>query len=361
MSNKKHCNSDEDAKSSGSDSQNMFGSMPSLKNEKSTKEQNVQVPITSTSAPSDASQRIFFPIRLHDIVSDEATDDIIKWLPRVNAFMIVDKGRFANEILPRSFPQSCQFTSFTRKLGRWRFHRVARGPLIGAYHHDLFVQGDREKCYLMTCKGVSPSQPTFAAGSASVPGSMPTLPIDSAGVLAALPAHTTAESSQSNSVSSSSRDQSSSTNATTGISPQLSSLAAINSSASAPEMDSIVQNVPPNFRKAFKNGVQQLAQLDLLIQALQQKLGAKQVAQQGRGVHLVQAKERVNAARLAVLNQMSVEQMSTQDAISLSNALEQHITSSFGGNSQNSIGSNSLGSYQQNGSGMNHPPNGNGH
>ncbi len=98
------------------------------------------------------AQRIFFPLRLHDIISDPSTDDIIKWLPSGKAFIIADKKRFAAEILPQCFLQHCQFTSFTRKLTRWRFSRVPRGPLIGAYYHELFTKGCRDMCYHMTCK-----------------------------------------------------------------------------------------------------------------------------------------------------------------------------------------------------------------
>lgn len=93
---------------------------------------------------SDDLKTCFFPLQLHDIVSDEANADMIRWLPNGKAFVIADKKRFANEVLPKCFVQNSQFTSFTRKLTRWRFNRVPRGPLIGAYYHDLFVKDKRE-------------------------------------------------------------------------------------------------------------------------------------------------------------------------------------------------------------------------
>ncbi len=85
----------------------------------------------------------FFPLKLHEIISDERNFDIIQWLPSGKAFIIVDKKRFAKEILPRFFTQQCKFTSFTRKLTRWRFNRVPRGPLIGAYYHELFLRDQK--------------------------------------------------------------------------------------------------------------------------------------------------------------------------------------------------------------------------
>lgn len=109
--------------------------------------------VCSSIACCGPSERIFFPAKLHDIVSAPSTDDIIRWLPSGNAFIITDKKRFAQEILPRCFSQqNTQFTSFTRKLSRWCFNRVPRGPLIGAYFHDLFIKDRRDLCYQMDCK-----------------------------------------------------------------------------------------------------------------------------------------------------------------------------------------------------------------
>jgi len=95
--------------------------------------------------------KAFFPMKLYDIVSDERNADNIKWLPGGKAFIIVDKKRFASEVLPLHFQQS-QFTSFTRKLSRWRFTRVPRGPFIGAYYNKLFIKGHRSLCWHMRCK-----------------------------------------------------------------------------------------------------------------------------------------------------------------------------------------------------------------
>lgn len=89
----------------------------------------------------------FFPAALHDIISDESNSDIITWLPTGKAFLIMDKKRFAQEIIPRHFPQMVKFTSFTRKLARWGFQRIPRGPFIGSYYHASFIKGDRDKCF----------------------------------------------------------------------------------------------------------------------------------------------------------------------------------------------------------------------
>lgn len=65
--------------------------------------------------------------------------------------MIYDKKRFAADILPQCFKQT-QFTSFTRKLSRWRFTRVNRGPLMGAYYHTKFQKDCPAQCRLMSCQ-----------------------------------------------------------------------------------------------------------------------------------------------------------------------------------------------------------------
>ena len=86
-----------------------------------------------------------FPQKLMDILNDDQNSDIIKWLPCGTAFMIVDKKRFAAEILPQYFKQT-QFTSFTRKLTRWNFIRVPRGPLMGTYYHKFFQRHNPTFC-----------------------------------------------------------------------------------------------------------------------------------------------------------------------------------------------------------------------
>lgn len=101
---------------------------------------------------TNVQSQTFFPLKLHRIISDECNTDIIRWLPSGKAFIIADKKRFAAEILPRFFSQACKFTSFTRKLTRWHFRRIPRGPLIGAYYHDLFLRNQEQLCYQMVCK-----------------------------------------------------------------------------------------------------------------------------------------------------------------------------------------------------------------
>jgi HSF-type DNA-binding len=84
-----------------------------------------------------------------DILANEENADIISWLPHGFGFVIHKKKVFASDILPYHFKAS-KFTSFTRKLNRWGFSRMARGPETGAYYHKLFVRDKPELVFQMT-------------------------------------------------------------------------------------------------------------------------------------------------------------------------------------------------------------------
>lgn len=51
-----------------------------------------------------------FPEKLYEIISDPAVDDVIGWLPHGQGFLIHDKIRFADEVLPQYF----EGTKYTR-------------------------------------------------------------------------------------------------------------------------------------------------------------------------------------------------------------------------------------------------------
>jgi hypothetical protein len=51
--------------------------------------------------------------------------------------MILDREQFVADILPNYLGKSTKYTSFTRKLSRWKFQRVQCGPEEGAWIHDV--------------------------------------------------------------------------------------------------------------------------------------------------------------------------------------------------------------------------------
>jgi len=84
-----------------------------------------------------------FPEILFEIVSNPNYQDIISWLPHGQGFQIHEKQLFAKRILPDYF-DGTKFTSFTRRLKRWSFVRVSRGPELGAYYNKNFIRDQPE-------------------------------------------------------------------------------------------------------------------------------------------------------------------------------------------------------------------------
>eukprot|EP00979_Chaetoceros_neogracilis_P000259 scaffold72_cov274-Chaetoceros_neogracile.AAC.14 len=116
----------------------------------------VKTASSSTNNSANKCQQKNFPQMLLEILETQEHSDILKWLPGGKAFIIVDKKRFGSEDLP-AFLKQTQFTSFTRKLCRWKFVRVPRGPFTGAYYHKLFRRDHPALCKLMSCNDDAPS------------------------------------------------------------------------------------------------------------------------------------------------------------------------------------------------------------
>mmetsp|Transcript_22712 Transcript_22712/g.25859 ORF Transcript_22712/g.25859 Transcript_22712/m.25859 type:complete len:296 (+) Transcript_22712:39-926(+) len=109
---------------------------------------------------------ISFPQRLMKILSTKDYSDIIGWLPHGQGFIIYQKKRFAMEILSKHFKRS-KFTSFTRKLNRWKFTRIARGPETGAYYHAFFQRDKPRLSMQMSCQ--TPFDPQVTTSSEVLP------------------------------------------------------------------------------------------------------------------------------------------------------------------------------------------------
>lgn len=92
-------------------------------------------------------QELIFPKRLMAILSDPANADCIRWGPDGSSFFILDKDIFARKIMPRLSTRRAKFSSFVRKLNRWGFSFVTKGPATGHYRHDYF---HRDKPFLVS-------------------------------------------------------------------------------------------------------------------------------------------------------------------------------------------------------------------
>jgi hypothetical protein len=84
-----------------------------------------------------------------EILTSDDHADTISWLPHGRSFIIYKKKTFAATVLPKFF-KATKFTSFTRKLNRWGFTRVTRGPEMGSYYHRQFLRDSPELCLRMS-------------------------------------------------------------------------------------------------------------------------------------------------------------------------------------------------------------------
>jgi hypothetical protein len=90
-----------------------------------------------------------FHEQLMEVLTNDEDSDTISWLPHGRSFIIYKKKKFASKVLVKYF-KATKFTSFTRKLNRWGFTRVTRGPEMGSYFHKMFLRDNPELCLRMS-------------------------------------------------------------------------------------------------------------------------------------------------------------------------------------------------------------------
>lgn len=124
---------------------------------------------------TNSNNKETFPERLMTILNDEVnvSPDVISWLPNGRSFIIARPDIFMESILPQYIkPEanttpsppltpgiSTKYPSFTRKLNRWGFRQITRGPETGAFHHPLFRRDKPELCLEMFCQRNSKKEP----------------------------------------------------------------------------------------------------------------------------------------------------------------------------------------------------------
>jgi HSF-type DNA-binding len=111
-------------------------------------------PPKDTHAQEDSSGRgrggkkSTFPKMLYEMVDDaedQGYTDVIAWMPHGRSFVIKDKDRFTDEILPRHFGSQNSFASFQRQLNVYGFLRMTKaGPDRKSYYHELFLRGRQD-------------------------------------------------------------------------------------------------------------------------------------------------------------------------------------------------------------------------
>lgn len=140
-----------------------------------TQSTNVTRRVTMAVGDSSVVGKEIFPMKLHALLADPAVRDAISWLPQGKSFVVLRPDVFAANVLPRYFaPEGSnslnarpatgkdgtvkkaqgvhKYPSFTRKLNRWGFRQISRGPDAGAFCHELFQRDDPELCRGMVCQ-----------------------------------------------------------------------------------------------------------------------------------------------------------------------------------------------------------------
>ena len=87
------------------------------------------------------------------IEADDGGEKSIVWSADGKSFIITSPRVFVDTVLPKYFKQT-KFASFTRKLNRWGFKRITKGPNAGAYFHRLFQKDKPKLCLKMVCQKV---------------------------------------------------------------------------------------------------------------------------------------------------------------------------------------------------------------
>ena len=88
-----------------------------------------------------------FPQVLQEILSTSKYQSIAHWLPDGLSFIISDKQRFSDEIIPKHFRRVAMYNSFIRKLNRYGFRRI-KSPHKGEESSFAHVNFVREKPWL---------------------------------------------------------------------------------------------------------------------------------------------------------------------------------------------------------------------
>ncbi|THH02994.1 hypothetical protein EW145_g6623 [Phellinidium pouzarii] len=103
------------------------------------------------------------------MVSDSATDSLIRWSDGGDSFFVLDHERVAHDVLPRWFKHN-NFASFVRQLNMYGFHKIPhlqQGVLkseteteIWNFEHPNFHRGQPDLLCLITRKKQAPERQT---------------------------------------------------------------------------------------------------------------------------------------------------------------------------------------------------------
>ena len=93
---------------------------------------------------TNSGGRIIFPVKLHEILSDHTTADIISWQPHGRSWRVHKPLDFEKHVIHRFFKQT-KFASFTRQVNGWGFKRITEGPDKGGFYHEVSCYKSRKE------------------------------------------------------------------------------------------------------------------------------------------------------------------------------------------------------------------------
>jgi len=82
-----------------------------------------------------------------ELLSREDTQEFIRWVPKGDAFVIMNESSFALKV--SRFFKRTKLSSFKGKLYRWGFRRIKKGVNSGSYFHKLFLRDNPSLCLRM--------------------------------------------------------------------------------------------------------------------------------------------------------------------------------------------------------------------
>ncbi|CDR46582.1 CYFA0S24e00474g1_1 [Cyberlindnera fabianii] len=139
--------------------------------------QSLGISLNNSSSTSSGSTD--FVKKLFLMLEDNSYENIVRWTPSGESFVVLDTNEFTKEILPKHFKHS-NFASFVRQLNKYDFHKVKMsneekqqneyGESAWEFKHPDFRRHDREALESIKRKG--PTQRRVAADEGPTPESM---------------------------------------------------------------------------------------------------------------------------------------------------------------------------------------------
>ena len=144
----------EDEKAEGEQIEPSETKMVSLDNLYSASSDRRQQQQESGGTESLAASKLPFVWKLYEMLEDVESSNqegIVSWVRNGTGFKVHNLEKFVDEIIPK-YCKLSKYKSFQRQLYFYGFTRITKGPDTGAYHHPMFIRGQKTLCLSMAPK-----------------------------------------------------------------------------------------------------------------------------------------------------------------------------------------------------------------